>query len=317
MTVVAPPDSARAGLSADVAARPEETSAVAGAGVVESVAEAAGAIGEGDPATIAIKAASAGIDVLGVVVDPFGGLASAGVGWLIEHVSFLREPLDALAGDPRAITAEAAAWAGVATRLSSAATVNAEGLRTVRGWDGAAADAYRAAAHEWTGGLRVAAEEAHTVSGELLDSAANVATVRSTIRDAIADFVGGLVGPALVAAAAAAFTAGTSLLVWVADVVAAAVALARRCVALVQKVIGCLGAAAERLAGVLRRLDGIAARAEEILDGAPGVARWVGENPLRVPDGIEKVEKVAGGTVVGTGLTWLDEQHGAAAAGRG
>ena len=35
-------------------------------------------------------------DTIGFAIDPLGSVLTAGVGWLLEHISFLREPLDAL-----------------------------------------------------------------------------------------------------------------------------------------------------------------------------------------------------------------------------
>jgi hypothetical protein len=49
------------------------------------------------------------LDVLGFVANPLGSLVGAGIGWLIERISFLKEPLDDLAGDPAAINSVAAA----------------------------------------------------------------------------------------------------------------------------------------------------------------------------------------------------------------
>ena len=53
--------------------------------------------------------------------DPLQGLLSAGIGWLIEHVSFLSEPLDYLAGDPDLVQEKAQTWDNIKTALEQAA----------------------------------------------------------------------------------------------------------------------------------------------------------------------------------------------------
>ena len=64
-----------------------------------------------------MNAAALGLDVLGAVMDPVGALATAGIGWLIEHLSFLREPLDWLAGNGDKIKAAVTTWNQVAADL--------------------------------------------------------------------------------------------------------------------------------------------------------------------------------------------------------
>ena len=64
------------------------------------------------------------------MLHPFDALLQAGLGWLVEHVAFLREPLDALAGDPDAVLAQARHWDQVAGELRAAASELPGGGRT-------------------------------------------------------------------------------------------------------------------------------------------------------------------------------------------
>src|SRR5690606_41981378 len=82
---------------------------LAGAGVASSWADlhAAASADDVDPLQVTYAAAAAGLDTLGAITDPLDALLTAGVGWLIEHGRFLHEPLDAPAGDPAQITAQA------------------------------------------------------------------------------------------------------------------------------------------------------------------------------------------------------------------
>lgn len=50
------------------------------------------------------------MDTLDAELKPLTRLHDAGLGFLVEHVQFLEEPLDALRGDPAAASAEATFW---------------------------------------------------------------------------------------------------------------------------------------------------------------------------------------------------------------
>lgn len=82
-----------------------------GAGIVDTIYKAGDDILNGRTEDFAMDGFAFGLDALGFVANPLGALASAGVGWLIEQLDFLREPLDDLAGDPGAIMGVAAVWA--------------------------------------------------------------------------------------------------------------------------------------------------------------------------------------------------------------
>ena len=73
-----------------------------GAGVLSSwsdLGEALPTDRQWDPGEIGFAASAVALDSLDAAMDPLGALGSAGVGWLIEHVEFLHEPLDWLAGE--------------------------------------------------------------------------------------------------------------------------------------------------------------------------------------------------------------------------
>jgi hypothetical protein len=83
-----------------------------GAGVVKSVAGfvdtlTAESEGEGvDVIDAAIGGAGMVVDLVGSAANPLAAVFSAGVGWLLEHISFIREPLDALLGNPDEMAAQ-------------------------------------------------------------------------------------------------------------------------------------------------------------------------------------------------------------------
>lgn len=229
---------------------------VEGAGVLSSWADLAAALTAErvDPYQVGFAAAGAGLDTLGAVLHPFDALMQAGLGWLLEHVAFLREPLDALAGDPDAVLAQARHWDRVAGELRAAAS----GYRgaEVPGWDGAAAAGYRRATEDLAQALGAGAEQADLLSRLILATGAAVGTVRALIRDAVADFVAAVVQYLLAAGTLAFLTAGGSLGGLVVAVVVRALEVAQHIARRVQQLLDALvaaGGAAGRIGAAIRR----------------------------------------------------------------
>lgn len=270
-----------------------------GAGVVSSWVDLGKAVDARDADEIAWTAAGAALDTLGTAMDPLGGLAGAGVGWLIEHVWFLHEPLDALAGDPIRIKDEAGTWEAVATRLTEIAALQVDALDGVADWEGAAAESYREATHAFAFGLDRAADLADVAASEILASGADVAIIRALIRDQIAGFVGDVVAGALAAGVTAVVTGGGSFAAFVLWTVRGAVETAAGHARAVSALLGRLDAAAARLGGT-------AGRFEELSRSLAGEADRLAR--LRPPDptgGAELVDTVSRGAapVVEVGKT--------------
>lgn len=208
-----------------------ETDPLAGAGILSSYSDLGDAVGGGqDAGGVAAAGTAAGLDTLGLVMDPLGTLAAAGVGWAIEHISFLREPLDATFGDPDEIAARAKAWHLLSLELGAQAdALEATMAREVAGWEGDAADAYRWAAGRLQDALASNASDSAGVAETVLTSGAMVGTVRSLIRDAVADWLARLIvwltatvlsaGAALGAAIPAMVLEATTLALHAADMI--------------------------------------------------------------------------------------------------
>jgi hypothetical protein len=265
----------------DLIAKPERTDWFEGAGLVSDVADLVrvGAKADDGPgfapsrisgpqATIALG--GAGLSALAAQGNPIETLAEAGLGWLIEHVDFLREPLDQLAGDPNEIKAHAQTWHNVGRELGLIADEQERELGGLGAWQGVAADAYRLAAGRQLDVLRRNAGSAEELAGEILSNAATVAAVRSVVRDMIVDFVTKLTEWAIGALATAPATAGASIAAVIAGAVTSAVRTAERIATLVAKLLEHLaeaGAKLGKLAGTAQRL------ASELASGANGLRR--------------------------------------------
>lgn len=134
------------------------------------------------------------LEVLNLVSNPAGALLSYGVGWLVEHVQALSEPLDWLAGRPEVISSQAEAWGGIAqgvraVRQDYARAVGSE----LTGWHGAAAQAYRARAGDIDQLLNAASVAAEGIQVAVTMSGMVVAAVRDQIREKITELVGYLI----------------------------------------------------------------------------------------------------------------------------
>ena len=96
--------------------------ATEGAGLFHDATEAVTGFADGNWAEGLLNVASAAGSVGTFLADPLAGLFSAGFGWLMEHVSFLREPLDWLTGDQQTLDGMAQTWSSVSSYLTETAT---------------------------------------------------------------------------------------------------------------------------------------------------------------------------------------------------
>ncbi|MBP2473126.1 hypothetical protein JOF53_001998 [Crossiella equi] len=202
-------------------AQPEPVEATAGAGLYDSVTTMFKDVNEADasPLDLTIDGISVGLDVLAIVMNPLGELLKAGVGWLLEHVEWLREPLEVLTGDPKQVKAIADTWDRIGTQLQAAGEQYQGALGGVRGWEGEAANAYRGVAEDYASGLILAAEEARDTASWITGAGVVVATARAIIFDMIASFISRVIAQALIAAATAVFSLGSSVALFITSVV--------------------------------------------------------------------------------------------------
>jgi uncharacterized protein YukE len=221
-----------------------------GAGFVSSWADLHSAMSadQVDPIQVAYTAAGAGLDTLGAMEDPLESLLSAGVGWLIEHVWFLHEPLDALAGDPTQITAQARTWHNVGGELAAVAQDHRGAAAALGAWEGAAADGYRGTVDRFGGALDGAAQNAEVLADLILTTGAQVGTVRALIRDWIAGWVAKAIEMVLLYGPAALVTAGGAAAAGALHLIASAVDLAHSIARQVRKLLDTVTLSAEMAA---------------------------------------------------------------------
>ncbi|RSM34434.1 hypothetical protein DMA12_48335 [Amycolatopsis balhimycina DSM 5908] len=253
-----------------------------GAGIFNDAASTLTDARNGDWGNLAMDVGTDALDLLGAAMDPLGTLASAGVGWLIEHISFLKDGLDKLAGKPEAITAKAVTWTNIAKQLTETAESYEQKAKKVQESfsDCGSAEAYQKTAESYVGVLRGAASHAEGASTAMNIGAALVGTERGLIRDMISSFVGELIIKALAALAASWCTFGGTIAAFIADTVIEGGVLAEKI--------------STRIAKIVEKLESLAkgaGKSKAALEGAANALKKAGKSADRIVD--QSVETAA------------------------
>ncbi|WP_425548863.1 WXG100 family type VII secretion target, partial [Amycolatopsis ultiminotia] len=198
----------------------DSTTAVSGVPLLEDATGLKDAIENKDWAAVAIGAVGTALDTLTAVMDPFGAIFAAGVGWLMEHVGPLKEALNALTGNADEISSQAETWTNVAKELENVSAELTDLVKKdLQDWQGDAADAYRTRAEDTSALIASAQKGSEGAASGVKTAGEVVAAVRSLVRDTIADLVGHLISWALQVV----FTLGIGM-TWVVPQVVTAVA---------------------------------------------------------------------------------------------
>jgi hypothetical protein len=184
-----------------------ESSPLEGAGIVQDFGDAWFKCRTGDWTEGIVNGAIGLTGVMDVVRDPIAALAGAGIGWLIEHVSFLSEPLDWLTGDQNTLENMAGTWGNIGDEIAKvSADLDSDVQKDAAHWTGGGADAYRAFAKDRADTYAGIAVGAQAVGVLITISQTILNIIRSVVRDLIAECVGKLIsmacrypGPAVVA----------------------------------------------------------------------------------------------------------------------
>jgi hypothetical protein len=247
---------------ASVVAPEASTSWYEGAGILESVMGTVEGFSNGDYLGMGGNLLSTGLSAIGAIMDPFQAVFAAGVGWLMEHVSFLREPLDWLCGDPKEIEGHAATWRNIGRRIDFAASHYADQVRTSTvTWTTLAADAYRGRAGRHVEDIQSLGAVSEGMAKMTLIAGAMVGVVRNTVRDIIAEVVGAAVSKAVQAL----------LVVTIPKVIAEVAILVAECSTKIMNLLKRLVASVSKLTGDISVLSGLLERISKSLqDGTTG-----------------------------------------------
>jgi hypothetical protein len=177
------------------------TKAYEGAGIFESACGLVDGMVHKDWLGAGGNAVATGLSLIGAVMDPLQAVFAAGVGWLMEHVSFLREPLDKLMGDPKAIEGHAQSWYNIEQRIYDAVDFFVDEVnRSTATWAAQSAEAYRRRARDHAESVQALGKIADGMSKATTIVGAMVGVVRNTIRDIVAEVVGACISKAIQAA---------------------------------------------------------------------------------------------------------------------
>jgi hypothetical protein len=258
-----------------------------GSGMFNDVATTVKDFSDGDWANAAMDVATDGLDLLGAAMEPMNALASAGVGWLIEHISFLKDGLDKLAGNPEAVTAKAQTWQNVAQQLNKTAeTYEQSAAKAGQSYKGGGADAYQATAKSYADSLRGAAGHAQNASTAMQVGAAIVGTERGLIRDLISEFVGGLIVKGLAALATSWCSFGGTVAAFIADSVVEGGILAEKISTRIAKIV-------EKLEALAKNANKSKGAIEAAAKALAKVGKTAGKIADKSLDAAAKVEKTA------------------------
>ncbi|MEU7784792.1 hypothetical protein [Amycolatopsis sp. NPDC049159] len=246
-----------------------------GAGIFSDAASTLTDARNGDWGNLALDVGTDALDLLGAAMDPLGTLASAGVGWLIEHISFLKDGLDKLAGKPETVTAKAVTWTNISKQLTETAEQYEQQAKKVQQSfsDCGSAEAYQRTAESYVGVLRGAASHADSASTAMNVGAALVGTERGLIRDMISSFVGELIVKALAALAASWCTFGGTIAAFIADTVVEGGVLAEKISTRITKIV-------EKLESLAKG----AGKSKAALEGAANALKKVGKGVDKIVD---------------------------------
>lgn len=201
----------------------------------------ADSIEKGDVLGSAMGVTNVALDIIGMSGDPMGAISQAGVGWVLNAVSFLREPFEILMGSPSAIANSAQSWANAAKNLNQTAQQyrQAAANQTVS-WLGKAGEAYRTAATNQANGLEALARASQAVSGAMSKAGQAVAKARQVVLDLINEAVQKIIMICLEALAASWLSFGASIAKGIAQSVQKAVTTAQKLLKQIKEVVDTL-----------------------------------------------------------------------------
>ncbi|WP_202918759.1 WXG100 family type VII secretion target [Saccharothrix deserti] len=230
--------------------------------LISDVQGTVAAVERGDWVQAGLGMANTAMGIVGMASNPLSGFLSAGFSWAMQHVDFLREPFDALLGDPQAIQKMSDSWASAAKQIEGiVADYRRTSEQETKGWHGRSADGYRAASKKHAAGLETLAKATKGISGAAKGAGELVATVRKTIMDLISQAVSEMVMKIIQWLAASFLTFGAAIGAAIADIVQMACNYAKKLADFLQKLANSL----KKLIDLIKSVAQIAQTAKQIL----------------------------------------------------
>lgn len=180
--------------------------------------------------------------------DPLTMLLGAGVSWLMGHISFLQEPLDALTGDAAAIQAQVDEIMQHATDLMTIANEHGQQMTEAQDWTGQAAEAFHGSMDRLGGELASMSSAMEGSANVTAAAGEMLIAVRDTVEQLITELISRLVVRAVTAMAWSPFTFGASVVAFIGDAVVEAAMVTAENVARIQELMAALQRQGDRMA---------------------------------------------------------------------
>ncbi|MEV0679793.1 hypothetical protein AB0I60_25030 [Actinosynnema sp. NPDC050436] len=230
--------------------------------LVTDVQGTVSAVERGDWVQAGLGIANTAMSIVGLSTNPLSGFLSAGFSWAIQHVSFLKEPFDALLGSPEQIQKMSDSWASAAKQIEGiVADYRRTSEQETKGWRGRSADGYREASKKHASGLETLAKAVKGISGAAKGAGELVASVRKTIMDLISQAVSDMVMKIIQWLAASFLTFGAAIAAAISDIITMAVNYAKKLMDFLKK----LGESLKKLIDLVKSVQTIASTAKQIL----------------------------------------------------
>ncbi|WP_106185551.1 hypothetical protein [Umezawaea tangerina] len=195
---------------------------LSGAGLTDAVADVVKTVGDDNSTYISAFGAAHAPVAPDTATNPLGDLHGAGVGWLVDHVDFLREPLDLLMGDDNAVRSEAEKISGDADKYEDIANAHLDALRKLEGWTGTTADAFKTSMSQVGHELQAIGLAMKGAADIMSTMGTTVTAFRALVRTQVIKVVDDLITGAHLAAGLAPSTHGASIVSFVGIAVTAA-----------------------------------------------------------------------------------------------
>lgn len=261
----------------DLVAEEESPSWSEGAAILDDGNSLWSDISDGSELDAVFNVGGTAIDVLSAIIDPLGGVISCAVGWAFDHISFLREPVDMLAGDAASIDASAQTWANVSAAMGQAAGDYRTALNSLTSdkWSGSGRDLYQKNATGLIGSLN-GSSTAAAVEGAIITATGELcAAFRGMIIERISEFAEKMAIRGLVALANSTWTFGGAIAAWVIDLEAEGAILAAKIESQIARLIS-------KASKILERLGKDGGKLEKISKDLEKVAKKLEDNARKL-----------------------------------
>ncbi|MGB3441678.1 MAG: M15 family metallopeptidase [Actinophytocola sp.] len=234
-----------------------------------NIQSTANAMEKGDILGSAMGVTNVAMNVLDIAGDPLGAISSAGLGWVLGAVSFLKEPFEILKGNSGAVSGSAQSWGSASSNLTSVASqYRSSSTAQTRSWTGDAGNGYRTTSNNQAGGLDALAQASKAVSGAITQAGQAVSQARQTVMDLISEAVQKIIQICIEALSKSWLSFGASIAMGIAQSTQKAVQTGTKLVQQIQKVVQTL----QKIIQTVQQIMQVVQQVKQLLEQIGGKA---------------------------------------------